>query len=204
MSRWGLAVAGVVVFALVTSQVLIPPLGESRVSERLEEGGGTAEVTLGAVPALRLLFGDGERFEVRAHGLDLPLDRDLRVFDRLDGFGIVDVAIANSHAGPFELSSFTLTRQGSGPYHMVTRGETTAAELVDYGIDGIALPGTGLLESLGELIFGPSHEAIPVSLDMRFASDDGVVRVVSGSSTVAGIPAGPVGAMITSAIVNSI
>ena len=76
MSRWGIAVAGVVVFALVASQVLIPPLGESRVEDRLEAGGGTAEVKLGAVPAVRLLFGDGERLEVRAHDLDLPLDRD--------------------------------------------------------------------------------------------------------------------------------
>jgi hypothetical protein len=204
MSRWGIAVAGVVVFALVASQVLIPPLGESRIEDRLEAGGGTAEVTLGAVPALRLLFGDGERLEVRGHDLDLPLDRDLRVFDRLDGFGIVDVAIVSSRAGPFELSSFSLTREGSGLYHLVTSGHTTAAELVDYGIDGAGLPGTGILDELSELIFGPSDDSIPVGLDMRLASDNGMVRVVSGSSSVAGISAGPVGGMITSAIVNSI
>ena len=196
--------AGVGIFALVASQVLIPPLGENRVEDRLEEGGGTAEVTLGAVPAVRLLFGDGERLEIRAHDLDLPLERDLHVFDDLDGFGIVDVSIANSHAGPFELASFSLTREGSGLYHMVTSGQTTAAELVDYGIDGVELPGASILDSLAELVFGPSDDSIPVSLDMRLASDQGVVRVVSGESTVAGIPAGPVGAMITSAIVNSI
>ena len=87
---------------------------------------------------------------------------------------------------------------------MVTSGQTTAAELVDYGIDGIGLPGTGILESLSEVLFGPSNDSVPVSLDMQLASDSGVVRVVSGDSSVAGIPAGPVGAMITSAIVNSI
>jgi hypothetical protein len=196
--------AGVVVFVLVASQILIPPLGAHRVEDRLEAGGGTADVTIGAVPALRLLFGDGERLEVDAHDLDLPLDRDLHVFDDLDGFGIVDVSIANSHAGPFDLTSFSLTRDGSGPYHMVTDGQATASDLVDYGIGGVDLPGTSILDSLMQVFLGPSDESIPVSLDMRLASDQGVVRVVSGESEVAGIPAGPVGEMITSAIVNSI
>jgi hypothetical protein len=203
-ARWGMIAAGIVVFALVASQVLIPPIGARKVEDRLEVGGGTADVTIGAVPALRLLFGDGERLEVDARDLDLPLDRDLHVFDDLDGFGIVDVSIANSHAGPFELSSFKLTRDGSGPYHMVTSGQTTAADLVDYGINGVDLPGTNILGGLMDVLFGPSVESIPVSLDMELASDRGLVRVVSGDSTVAGIPAGPVGAMITSAIVNSI
>jgi hypothetical protein len=204
MSRWGIAIAGAVVFVLVTSQVLIPPLGASKVEDRLEAGGGTADVTLGAVPALRLLWGDGERLEVNAHDLDLRLDRDLRVFDDLDGFGIVDVKIANSHAGPFDLASFSLTRDGSGPYHMITSGQTTAADLVDYGFDGVSLPGSSLLDSLLEVFVGPSDEPIPVSLDMQLASERGVVRVVSGESTVAGVPAGAIGTMITSTIVNSI
>jgi hypothetical protein len=203
-AHWGMIAAGVVVFVLVASQVLIPPLGAHQVEDRLEVGGGTADVTMGAVPALRLLWGDGERLEVDAHDLDLPLDRDLHVFDDLDGFGIVDVSIANSHAGPFDLTSFSLTRDGPGPYHMVTSGQTTAADLVDYGIDGVELPGSSVLDGLMELFLGPSDDSIPVSLDMQLASDEGVVRVLSGESTVEGIPAGPVGAMITSAIVNSI
>jgi hypothetical protein len=196
--------AGVVVFVLVASQVLIPALGARNVEDRLESGGGTADVSMGAVPAVRLLWGDGERLEVDARDLDLPLDRDLRVFDDLDGFGIVDVSIADSHAGPFDLTSFWLTRDGSGPYHMVTSGQTTAADLVDYGIEGVQLPGASLLDSLMEVFLGPSDQSIPVTLDMQLASDGGVARVVSGESTVAGISAGPVGAMITSAIVNSI
>jgi hypothetical protein len=202
MSRWGIAVAGVVVFALVASQVLIPPLGESRVEDRLEAGGGTAEVTLGAVPAVRLLFGDGERLEVRAHDLDLPLDLQQRVFERLDGFGIVDVAIANSKAGPFELDNLTLTRTDSDPYHLVARGTTTAADLVDYGFGEAMATGETLLDSVFEVLFGPSNSSIPVSLDMQLASDDGGrVNVVSGDATVAGLPAGPFAEVITSAIV---
>ena len=179
MSRWGIVVAGVVVSALVASQVLIPPLGESRVEKRLEAGGGTADVTLGAVPALRLLFGDGERLQVRAHDLDLPLDSQQRVFSKLDGFGIVDVAIADSKAGPFELSDLSLTRTTSGPYHLVTHGQTTTSALVDAGIGGVVPQGENLLDSLLGVVLGPTDASIPVSVDLELASDDGQVRVLS-------------------------
>ena len=60
---------------------------------------------LGAFPAVRLLFSDGERFEVDARDLDLDLDEEAEVFDRLDGFSIVDVSIEDSVAGPFELEA---------------------------------------------------------------------------------------------------
>ena len=205
MSRPGIVVVGVVVSALVASQVLIPPLGESRVEKRLEAGGGTAEVTLGAVPALRLLFGDGERLQVRAHDLDLPLDSQQRVFSNLDGFGIVDVAIADSKAGPFELSDLSLTRTTSGPYHLVTHGQTTTSALVDAGIGGVVPQGETLLDSLLGVVLGPSPEtSIPVSLDLELASDDGRVRVLSGDANVAGLDAAPLAELITSAVAVSI
>jgi len=75
--------AGTVVFVLVASQVLVPQIAERTVENRLTAGGGAAEATVGAMPALRLLFGSGERFEIDAHGLDLPLDQDLEVFRRM-------------------------------------------------------------------------------------------------------------------------
>ncbi len=86
MYRWGLVAGGLLVFLAVASQILVPSLGERKIEERLTEGGGSAEVTLGAFPAARLLFSDGERFEVSARDLDLELDRREQVFERLDGF----------------------------------------------------------------------------------------------------------------------
>ena len=195
-------VAGVVVFVLVASQVLIPSLGERRVEDRLTEGGGSAEVTLGAFPAARLLFSDGERFEVDARDLDLDLDEEVEVFDRLDGFSIVDVSIEDSVAGPFELESVRLTRDGEGPYRVVANGATTAGGLAEAGLEAVELPG----ESLADLIFGGllgdvDETAVPVELDLEVASDDGRVRVVSGGGTVAGFETGPLAQLITSAIV---
>ena len=87
MYRWGIVTAAIVIALLAASQVLLPSLAARKVENRLTEGGGGADVTLGAVPAVRLLWSDGERFEVEAHDLDLELDEDLGVFDRLDGFG---------------------------------------------------------------------------------------------------------------------
>ena len=195
-------VAGVVVFVLVASQVLIPSLGERRVEDRLTEGGGSAEVTLGAFPAARLLFSDGERFEVDARDLDLDLDEEVEVFDRLDGFAIVDVSIEDSVAGPFELESVRLTRDGEGPYRVVANGATTAGGLAEAGLEAVELPG----ESLADLIFGgllgdADETAVPVELDLEVTSDDGRVRVVSGGGTVAGFETGPLAQLITSAIV---
>ncbi len=200
-SRWGLTAAAVVVFLLVTSQILIPSIGERKVENRLTEGGGTADVTLGALPAARLLFGDGERFEVEARDLDLGLDRDERVFDRLDGFSIVDVSISNSTAGPFEVTEFDLSRNGEGPYTLTTDATTTPTALVDFGVEGLDLPGGGLAGQVLGLFGIDTNIEIPVALDMELTSEDGRIQVVSGGGTVAGVPAGSLAELLTAAIV---
>jgi hypothetical protein len=203
MSRsvWGLTLAGIAVFLLVAGQILIPDIGERRVEQRLTEGGGTADVTLGAVPAVRLLFSDGERFEVTARDLDLDVNRDDRVFENLDGFSIVDVSIADSHAGPFDLSSFELQRDGDGPYRMTASGTTTPDELVDYGVEGLSLPGGGIFDSAMQLLGIDTTVTLPVDLDMELTSDDGRIRVVSGGGDIGGLPTGPLAELLTNAIV---
>ncbi len=201
MARWGSVVAGIVVFALVASQILLPSLGASRVEDRLTEGGGSAEVTLGAVPALRLLFADGERLEVDAQDLDLELDEREAVFDRLDGFTIVGISISNSAIGPFELATFELHRDGAGPYTLLARGETTASELTAFGFDQLELPGESFLDLLLEPFVEQVDGPLPIQLDMELSSDEGRVEVISGGGEVAGIPTGPLAELITSAIV---
>ena len=200
-SRWGLAAASVIVFLLVAGQILIPSIGERKVEDRLTEGGGTADVTLGAFPAARLLFGDGERFEVDARDLDLGLDRDERVFDRLDGFSIVDVSISDSTAGPFELTDFELNRNGEGPYTLTTDATTTPTALVDYGVEGLDLPGGGLADLALDFLGIDTNVVVPVKLDLQLTSEDGRIHVVSGGGTVAGVPSGSLAELLTAAIV---
>ncbi len=199
--RWALIAAGVVVFALVASQILIPALGEQRVEDRLTAGGGSADVTLDAFPAARLLFSDGERFEVEARDLSLDLDEEVEVFDKLDGFGLVDVSIVESIAGPFELDSFSLTRDGDGPYRLVSSGSASPSALTEYGFERFQLPGEGLIDALLDPFLDDADVPVPLDLDMELVSDDGRIRVVSGGGTIAGLPMGPLAELLTAAIV---
>jgi hypothetical protein len=199
VARW-LIVAALLLLALVlASQLLLPGIAESEVEDRLTEEGGEADVAVSAFPAARLLFDDGDRFQVRAAGLDLDLDRRVEIFDRLDGFADVDVVVEDFDAGPFALSSFALTRDGSAPYRLLSQGEVVPAELVDFGADQLGLPGGGFLGGIAGQALGDA--AVPVELDMELTSDEGRVEVTSGGGTIAGLPTGPLAELITAAIV---
>jgi hypothetical protein len=200
MRRWPIALALLLLALAVASQLLLPGIAENDVEDRLTERGGQAQVSVSAVPAARLLFDDGERFEVRASALDLDLDQRTQVMDRLDGFSEVDIAIDDSVAGPLEIESFELTRDASGPYRLVSSSRASPAELVDFGADELGLPGGGILGGLAGQALG--HRELPLDLDMELISNDGAIEVVSGGGTVAGIPTGPLGEVITEAIVS--
>jgi hypothetical protein len=198
--RWAIAVIAAVVVVLVGSQLLIPPIAERQTEDRLTAGGGDASVSLSGFPALRLLFDDGSRFEARGSGLDLDLNQRVGVLDRLDGFSEVDVLIDDLVAGPLEVSSFQLSREGSDPYHLVSSGSASPAALVDLGADVLGLPGGDLFGGLAGRALGDG--AVPIELDMELVPSHDGIDVTSGGSTVAGIPTGPIGELITSAIVS--
>ena len=190
----------VLVALAVLSQLLIPPLAENRIEDRLTEGGGTAEVSLEAFPAARLLFGDGSRVSVSGSGLDLALQRQANVLDDLDGFDEVDISIDRFRAGPFQMRAFELTRHGSAAtYHFVARGSATAAAIASYGASRLGLVGGPLLGAIAAGVTG--NRPFPIDLDMQLSSEDGRVIVVSGGGTIAGIPAGLLAQVLTAAIV---
>ena len=197
---WRLLAIGAIVIAtaLVIAQLVLPGYTANRIEDRLTHDGGTASASVDAFPAAQLLFGDGDRLDVSGSGMRLPLDSDQEVFSRLDGFDRVDVSLRRFHAGPFAVASFDLTRDGSGPYHLMSSSTTTPTDLVGYGADELGIPGVGLLQYLaGRAV---EDRPIPIHLDMGLESDGGRVRVVSGGGTVAGYPAGPLAELITSAI----
>jgi hypothetical protein len=198
--RWAIVVTAVVVVALVASQLLVPGIAERQTEDRLEAGGGTASVSLSAFPALRLFFDDGSRFEARGSGLDVDLNQRVDVLSRLDGFSEVDVLLDDLIAGPLEVSSFQLTRDGSDPYRLVSSARASPAELVDLGADALGLPGGELFGGLAGQALGDAP--VPIELDMELASGDDGIEVTSGAGTVAGIPTGPIGELITAAIVS--
>jgi hypothetical protein len=200
VARW-LLISALVLLALVgVSQLVIPPVAEHRIEDRLTDGGGTANVSLQAFPAARLLFGDGSRLSVTGSRLDLGLQQQSTVFDKLDGFDRVDVNLTKFHAGPFAIASFDLERPApSAPYHLVSSSWTTPGDLAQYGAAQLGLPGGPLLRFFTDQALG-SNRQIPIELDMELRSDGGRVVVVSGGGTVAGYPTGPLAELITSTI----
>jgi hypothetical protein len=200
VGRVAIIVSLVLVAVLVTAQFALPPLAENRVEDRLTEGGGTADVSIDALPAALLLLGDGDEIEVSGSELDLDLEEDPEVLEPLDGFDRVDVSLENFRAGPFDVAGFDLSRDGSAPYSLVSTATTTAAELAAYGADRLGIAGGPLLEFFAAGV-DAAQRPIPIELDLEMESDDGRVRVVSGGGTVAGYPTGPLAELITSAIV---
>ena len=120
MRRIGI-VALVLLALLGISQLVIPPIIESRISDRLTAAGGSAHVSVSALPSIRLLFGEGSRIEVTGSGLNLTSQSESgTVFSNLDGYDNVNVNLDHFHAGPFQMASFELTRSGpEAEYHLV-------------------------------------------------------------------------------------
>jgi hypothetical protein len=200
--RVGLGLAGILVAALVAAQLVLPGRVEDRVEERLTEGGGSADVSVEAVPAALLLLGDGDRIEVRGSDLVLDVEQDRRVLDRLDGFDRVDVVLERVQAGPFEVSSFVLQRDGGELYRLRSDATTTGLELLEFGADrlgGLAGAAAGFLSGQAP---PEARSRVPVALDMELRSADGGIEIVSGTGTVAGIDTGPLAEVITAAIVS--
>jgi hypothetical protein len=202
-ARIALIAAAAVVLLLVVAQFVVPPWAESRIEDRLTEGGGEANASVDAVPAARLLLGDGDSLDVTGSGLDLEIDPEEEVFKRLDGFDSVDIELEDFRAGPFDVDTFALAGDGSGIYTMQSQLTTTGSALLQYGAERLGVPGSSLLP----LITGDSEDAnvtIPVDLDMELESDDGRIIVTGGTGEVAGYPAGPLAELITAAIVVQI
>jgi len=203
MRRFAAGLVVGVVALLVLAQLLLPAYLEERIAGRLTEEGGTAEVSLSAFPAVRLLAGEGERFEVRGRGLRFVPGRGEQVLGRLDGFDEVSLELDDLSAGPVEAQRFTLDRsRPDEPYRMSMEGRISPREALKLigsqaggalggiagGLAGDALPGGGDVE-------------LPLTLDAELASRGGRAEVVRTDATVAGLPAGPIAELVVSAVV---
>jgi hypothetical protein len=198
--RWILAALAVLVIALVATQILLPRMGENQVEDRLTKDGGTASVTIEAVPAVRLLFDDGDRLQVRAREVNIPID-DIqgKSFKELDGFNEVDVRLALSKVGPFFADRVTIVRgEGDELYAFDFRGSTSAAEVGEFALSG--LPPL-LRSALTALAGRAGSQELPIRLDVNLRSEQGRARVVGGSGTVAGLPLGGFALGIAGAII---
>ncbi|MEA2347342.1 MAG: hypothetical protein QOG62_1129 [Thermoleophilaceae bacterium] len=189
----------VLVAALVAAQFLIPVIAENQLAGRLVKDGGTATVSLSAFPAITLLWESGDSLEIHASGLEAELDTNTQVFKKLDNFNSVDIDLTDVTAGPVNVKAFHLEREGDEPYHLTLSGSGSPRDLSEFAADQLAGP----LGDLAQMIPLPDVD-VPVEVDATIESDGGNLRLVSGAGTVAGIPAGPIVASITAAVVSRI
>jgi hypothetical protein len=194
-------IAAAVLLLLVVTQLALPRYLERRIEGRLEKGGGTANVTLEALPAVRLLAHDGDRLDV--DGRDLVFEVDVsslgsRVLDEVDGFDEVDMRLEDLRADPFSVRSFLLERSGGDSgYRMRLRASTSAGALLRYALPGVV---GAVADSATRLTTG--SKAIPIAVDALIVSDDGRARVVRARGTVAGLQVGPVVELVSAAILS--
>ena len=199
--RWVIGAAIAVGLGFGLTQAIIPNQAEQEVEDRLTRDGGNADVTVKAIPAIRLLFDDGDVIEVDARRVNIPIE-DLRggSFKELDGFDEVDVRLLRSEIGPFTANRVRLERpEGQENYDFAFAGSTSAGQLADFALG--ALPPT--LRSLIETIGGrPAETPIPIRLDAELKSQGGRADLVTGSGTVAGLPLGGIALPIAGAIIS--
>ena len=206
MRRFAVGLAVGVLALLMLTQLLLPAFLEERVAGRLTEDGGSADVSLSAFPAVRLLWGDGKRFEARGRGLKFVPGRGEQVFSRLDGFSQVRIEVAGLEVEGVDASRFTLTRLRSGdPYRLSMRGQISgrdAAELLGAEAGG---PLGGIAGGIaGSVLPGGGETELPLTVEADLASRGGRAQVVRTNATVAGLPAGPVAELVVGAVVSDL
>ena len=202
MRRIAVGIGVAAVAALFVSQFVLPPVLERGAEDRLTESGGSADVSLDAVPALRLLASRGDRLEVDAQGIRLELGAETSgALSELDGFDHVMLRLRNVRIGPFVGDELTMARpEGAASYRLEVRGAVGARELATYAASRYAGPLGALAAGIGSRAVPADAPPIPVQLSVDLASDDGRPRVLSGAGTIAGIPAGPLGELMAAAV----
>jgi hypothetical protein len=187
----------------VLVQLLLPPFLEERVADRLTQEGGRAEVSMSAFPAVRLLAGDGERFEVRGSGLRFVPGRGEQVLEHLDGFDEVSLRLSELRAGPVRTQRFALERpREDADYRVGLEGRVTPSEAIRLLGAQAGGPLGGLAGDLAaRALPGGGSIELPLTVDAQLTSRGGRAEVVEADASVAGLPAGPLAELVVDAVV---
>lgn len=201
-------VAGIVItvaLLAVVVQLALPAYYEGRVEDRLEEKGGSADVSVGAFPAVTLVGGSGKRLKATGNGLAFDLD-DQREdpFGRLDGFEDVDLELTDVDAGAIRMSNFELRREGrDAEYEMRVSATATPAGLARELGGAAGGPLGALVGSLATGILpGSGSTELPLDVTASVRSRDGRPNVTDAQGSVAGLPAGPLTEVVLGAVLD--
>ena len=178
---------GIVLLAL-GSQVAIPAYVSSRVEDRLTAHGGTAHVSVHAVPALQLIKGHGKSIDVTGKDLTLDVPRAAEL-DKLDGFDQVHVDITRAKTGPFTVRRLRLDRSShAATYRLTFDAVARPSQLTRYAVARVSdNPLYDLMGGFAADLLPPADDPTAIHLAVELRSDGGVARVLAADGGAGGI-----------------
>jgi hypothetical protein len=205
MPKFAAGIVITIALLAVVAQLALPAYYEGRVEDRLEKKGGSADVSVGAFPAVTLVGGRGREVDVTGKGLAFDLDdRRDDPFGRLDGFEDVDLRLTDSDAGSIHISDFELRRRGrDSEYDLRVDASATPRELAQELGTAAGGPLGGLVGSLAtDILPGAGTAEVPLEVTARVRSDDGRPNVTDAQGSVAGLPAGPLAEIVLGTVLD--
>jgi hypothetical protein len=205
MRRIAIRLTLLLVLLLIASQFVIPPLLQHRVAGRLTSHGGTAKVELSAFPALRLLFGSGDKLTVTARGLSVSPDPSQQeAFKQLDDFSKVNIDVTGSHAGPFAVSAFRVRRVADHSYAVALAGSGAAGDIARFAGGSLAGSFGASIAGLAASALGTGNARIPFDARMEVVTGSGTPQARNVEGSVAGLPAGPLAQVVANSLLSGI
>ncbi len=202
-------VLGVVVLGAVT-QLVIPGFVERKIESNLEErsDGGEAVADVKAFPAVRLLWGSGDRLEVRGRGLEIDLaQRTDDPLGQIDGFDEVDIDLTDLTAGPVNVQAFSLVKnEDDTSYYLRMDAETTPTSLAESvgGTLGGGL-GSAIAGAASDVLLGEGAVNVPISVEAQVSrGNGGALDVDAAEASVAGVPTGPFAEAMVQAVLENL
>jgi len=209
MKIFAVVVIGVVVLGAVT-QLVIPGFVERKIESNLEERstGGEAVADVKAFPAVRLLWGSGDRLEVRGRGLEIDLAR--RTDDplgQIDGFDEVDIDLIDLIAGPVDVQAFSLVKnEDDTSYYLRMEAETTPTSLAESvgGTLGGDL-GSAIAGAASDALLGGGAVDVPIDVEAQVSrGNGGTLDVDAAQASVGGVPTGPFAEAMVQAVLENL
>jgi hypothetical protein len=202
-------VIGVVVLGAVT-QLVIPGFVERKIESNLEErsDGGEAVADVKAFPAVRLLWGSGDRLEVRGRGLEIDLaKRTDDPLGQIDGFDEVDIDLTDLIAGPVDVQAFSLVKnEDDTSYYLRMDAETTPtslAESIGGSLGGDF--GSALAGAASDALLGGGAVDVPISVEAQVSrGNGGALDVDAAQASVGGVPTGPFAEAMVQAVLENL
>lgn len=202
-------VIGVVVLGAVT-QLVIPGFVERKIESNLEErsDGGEAVADVKAFPAVRLLWGSGDRLEVRGRGLEIDLaKRTDDPLGQIDGFDEVDIDLTDLIAGPVDVQAFSLVKnEDDTSYYLRMEAETTPTSLAESvgGTLGGDL-GSAIAGAASDALLGGGEVDVPIDVEAQVSrGNGGALDVDAAQASVAGVPTGPFAEAMVQAVLENL